>query len=136
MKEKTFRKMVESLNSHIPKERKALSDLLSENRPMVRGRDGSIHVFKKKELDKIAELVPKDDYDKLLLPIYIEMNSEYGRGAGRIVGRINCDIVKKILGDNRYYYERDDEIILYANDIGNLRKVLPTTTQYIFAIPL
>ena len=135
MKEKTFRKMVESLNSHIPKERKTLSSLLSESRPMVRGKDGSIHVFKKKELDKIAEIVPKGDYDRLLLPIYIEMNSEYGRGAGRIVGKINCDLVKKILGE-RYYYERDDEIILYANDIGNLRRILPTTTQYIFAIPI
>ncbi|HIH40764.1 MAG TPA: DUF61 family protein [Halobacteria archaeon] len=135
MKEKTFRKMVESLNSHIPEERKTLSSLLSESRPMVRGKDGSIHVFKKKELDKIAEIVPKGDYDRLLLPIYIEMNSEYGRGAGRIVGKINCDLVKKILGE-RYYYERDDEIILYANDIGNLRRILPTTTQYIFAIPI
>jgi len=135
MKEKTFRKMVESLNSHIPEERKTLSSLLSESRPMVRGKDGSIHVFKKKELDKIAEIVPKGDYDRLLLPIYIEMNSEYGRGAGRIVGKINCDLVKKILGE-RYYYERDDEIILYANDIGNLRRILPTTTQYIFTIPI
>lgn len=135
MKERTFRKMVESLNSHIPEERKTLSSLLSENRPMVRGKDGSIHVFKKKELDKIAEILPKEDYDRLFLPIYIEMNSDYGRGAGRVVGKINCDIVKRILGE-RYYYEKDDEIILYANDVANLRKMLPTTTQYIFSVSI
>jgi len=135
MKEKTFRKMLESLNSHIPSERKTLSSLLSENRPMVLGKDGSMHVFKKKELDKIAEILPKEKYNQLFLPIYIEMNSEYGRGAGRIVGNINCDVVKKIIGE-RYVYEKNDEIILYANDVAHLRKVLPTTTQYIFTVSI
>jgi Uncharacterized protein conserved in archaea len=131
MSDRAFTKMIQSLNGHIPKRRKMLAVLLKEDLPHIEGRDGSIHVFKRDELKKIAEILSEEEYEKILLPIYIELNSDYGRGAGRINGKIDCNLVKSII---KVGSKREDELILYADDVRALRKNLPTTTQYIFGM--
>ncbi|VUT24213.1 MAG: hypothetical protein MOIL_00387 [Candidatus Methanolliviera sp. GoM_oil] len=131
MSDRAFTKMIQSLNGHIPKRRKMLAVLLKEDLPHIEGKDGSIHVFKRDELKKIAEILSEEDYEKILLPIYIELNSDYGRGAGRINGKIDCNLAKSII---KVESKREDELILYADDVRALRKNLPTTTQYIFGM--
>jgi Uncharacterized protein conserved in archaea len=131
MSDRAFTKMIQSLNGHIPKRRKMLAVLLKEDLPHIEGRDGSTHVFKRDELKKIAEILSEEEYEKILLPIYIELNSDYGRGAGRINGKIDCNLVKSII---KVESKREDELILYADDVRALRKNLPTTTQYIFGM--
>ncbi len=131
MSDRVFTKMIQSLNGHIPKRRKMLAVLLKEDLPHIEGRDGSIHVFKRDELKKIAEILSEEEYEKTLLPIYIELNSDYGRGAGKIGGKIGCNLIKSII---KVESKREDELILYADDVRALRKNLPTTTQYIFGM--
>ncbi|MDI6860254.1 MAG: DUF61 family protein [Methanocellales archaeon] len=127
--EKTFTKVVRSLNVHLPARRESLSTLLKEERPKVIGRNGSTHRFKNAELEQIAEIVPEKHHDRLKLPIYIELTPEFGRGAAKIHGRLHCDVVQSVLRMER---EKTDELVIYRPEVRKLRRSLPTTTQYAF----
>lgn len=133
MDEKTLVKLIRSLNKHLPERRKSLASLLREDAPRVYGRDGSPHRFKKEELRLLASILPEELHDKLFLPIYIEFAPDYGRGAARIHGRLECEVVSKILGKN---VEQTDEMIIYRPEVRELRRKLPTTTQYAFFFSL
>jgi uncharacterized protein (UPF0216 family) len=138
--DKIFMKAVKALNKHLPDERKTLFDLLNEDKPGVQGRDQSIHRIKREELEELARLIPKEEYKNLRLPIYIELTSDYGRGIARIHGRLDCEIVRRILGEGREgseeqhekESEKGDEIFIYRADVRRLRRKLPTTTEYAF----
>jgi hypothetical protein len=136
-----FVKAVKALNKHLPVERKTLLDLLIEDKPGVWGRDQSIHRIKREELEELARLIPKGEYKNLRLPIYIELTSDYGRGIARIQGRLDCEIVRLILGEGKEGQQREqegegsgklDEIFIYRDDVRRLRRRLPTTTEYAF----
>ncbi len=129
MDERTLVKLVRSLNKHLPERRKSLATLLREGAPRVYGRDGSPHRFKKEELRLLASILPEELHERLFLPIYIEFAPNYGRGAARIHGKLECEVVGKIIGKN---VKQSDEMIIYRPEVRELRKKLPTTTQYAF----
>jgi len=130
--DKVIAKAVKTLNKHLPVERKTLSTLLSEDKPAVRGRDNTVYRIKREELQKIANLISKEDYGKLKLPIYIELTSDYGRGIARVHGKLECEIVKRILGKEGEESRAGDEIFIHREDMRKLRRVLQTATQYAF----
>jgi len=127
-------KLIRSLNNHLPVERKALGELLNEEKPRVVCRDGSTHRVKKEEL-QLIESITKSRWGKeaemLKLPLLIEIAPDYGRSAAKIRGRIYCDIVQVILQKER---KAVDEMILFRPDIRGLRRELPSATQYVFLI--
>lgn len=95
------------------------------------GRDGTIHVFKHEELELLAKIIPKHLHSKLKLPIYIELGSgDWGSGVARVRDKINIMVVEKLIDIKAM--EDSKEIFLYRPDIIELRKILPTTTQYAF----
>ncbi len=122
-------KILQSLNSHLPAQRKSLALLLEEEKPRIIGKDGSSHRFKRAELNRIAEIVQEKSHGRVKLPIYIEMAPDYGRGTALIHGYLHCEIVQTILEIKK---EKTDEIIIYRPDVSKLRKKLPTATQYVF----
>ena len=126
--DRLLKKQIVSLNRHIPKERKTLADLITEEKPHIYGADGARHRFHKKELDKLAEILSKSQYKKLKLPIYIEIDSE--SSGARITGNIECKILKKLLDVEC----EKNEIFIYRPYIRSLRNELPTTTQYMFLV--
>lgn len=128
--DKVIAKAVQTLNKHLPVERKTLSALLNEDKPTVQGRDNSVQRIKRGELRKIANLISKEDYGKLRLPIYIELTSDYGRGIARVHGKLECEIVRRILGKEDE--ESRDEIFIHREDVRKLRRELQTATQYAF----
>jgi len=93
--DRLLKKQIVTMNRHIPRERKTLADLLTQEKPHVYGADGARHRFHKTELDKLAKIIPKSDYKKLKLPIYIEINSN--SSGARITGNLECQILRKIL---------------------------------------
>ncbi len=128
-------KFIQTLNRHLPRKRKTLKVLLLEEKPIVEGIDGSIHSFYKKELEKLASIIPEWEYDKLRLPIYLEMSSSMERGAIRISGGLECRIISGILheGDKKSMEERDSLVIYYPH-LPKIRRELPTTTQFMFTM--
>lgn len=59
------------MNSYLPKSQKSLAELLKEEYPSVPSNDGTLHIFKKKELTYLAGLVSTENQSRLFLPIII-----------------------------------------------------------------
>jgi len=126
--DRLIKKQIMSLNRHLPKSRKKLSELLEEEKPHVTGTDGTRHRFKWEELERLSEMIPESDHSRLKLPIYIEIGSD--KSGARISGKLECEIVTKILD----IQSEKNEIFIYRPDIKIVRMELPTTTQYIFLV--
>lgn len=130
--EKISIKFLQTLNRHLPVKRLTLKELLREAKPGIKTLDGSAHSFDKKELEKLASIVPEYEHDRLRLPIYLEMRSSMERGAIKISGRIECTIVNTVLqGEKR---EEKKSMIIYYPHLRKVRKELPTTTQFMFTM--
>jgi hypothetical protein len=61
------------------------------------------------------------------------MSPDFGSGGARIQGEAEVEMVSKILGKER---PRDKQIIIYLPEVRELRRKLPTTTQYAFVTNL
>ncbi len=128
-------KFLQTLNRHLPRKRKTLRELIEEDKPSIKSMDGSTHSFDKKELEKIASMIPEWEHDKLRLPLYLEMSSSMERGAIKISGRIESMIIDRILheDEDEKSIERDSMTIYYPH-LAKIRKVLSTTTQFMFTM--
>jgi len=116
------------LNVHLPVRRLSLREALSSSKPQVVARDGSVHTFKREELELLAGLLPQADRDKLQLPILIALEPKLGRGTARISGEAEVKVVSQVL-------EKEPaarELLIYRPEVAILRRKLPTTTQYLF----
>ncbi|MDH5442769.1 MAG: DUF61 family protein [Hadesarchaea archaeon] len=116
------------LNLHLPERRLSLKEALLSPRPQVVARDGSVHVFKRGELEFLAGLLPEADRDKLPLPILIALEPKLGRGTARISGEVEVKVVSQVLGKEA----AAGELLIYRPEVAILRRKLPTTTQYLF----
>ncbi len=130
--EEYLEKELRIVNKHLPYRRIPLSELLKQEFPYIVLRDGTLHYFKRRELEYLASITSRDEWSKLYLPIIIEIRPELGKGAGVIRGEIEVKVASKIL--NIKVEEKAKQLIIYRPQIMLLRQLLPTTTQYAFYI--
>jgi len=116
------------LNVHLPEKSLSLKDALSSAKPQVVTRDGSVHTFKREELEFLAGLLPEADRDKLQLPILIALEPKLGRGTARISGEAEVKVVSQVLEKE----PAAGELLIYRPEVAILRRKLSTTTQYLF----
>lgn len=126
-------KTIQTLNQHLPGKRRTLSELLEEERPGVRGKDNTFFVMDKSELNMISETLPRFMWSRLRLPMLIEMSPDLGSGAAKIQGEVESEVVSKLLNIKR---SNDRFMVIYLPDVRELRRLLPTTTQYAFVTSL
>ena len=119
------------LNVHLPREQKQLSTLLAEETPSLVCNDGSTHLFKKKELKYLADILDNTEQVELLLPILIEVNPSQDEMAVISRGDIELKVISKILEMPLIIEQR--KITIYKPQLAVLRKILKTTTQYVFS---
>ena len=119
------------LNAHLPCEQRRLSDLLAEAYPNVTCNDGSTHLFKKKEIKYLADMLDADEQETLLLPILIEIKSGQGEMAIMCRGNVEEKIISKIL--DMPVTPKQKRITIYKPQLALIRKRLKTTTQYLFS---
>ena len=118
------------INNHLPAKRPSLAKLMEQEEPSVRLRDGSTHSFRRSELEKIVALLDPGEEEKLLLPIVLEIVSDF-RGYFRVRGRVAVKVVDKLL--NSYDPLDEPEERLYPRYLlPRIRRELPTTTTYAF----
>ncbi len=127
-------KFIQTLNRHLPAQRKTLKELLLEDRPIVKNQDGTTHSFDKKELGKLALIIPENEHGALRLPLYLEMSSSMESGNIKISGRLECKILKKILEIPEKNGEIRDSMIIHYPHLAKIRKELSTTTQFMFTM--
>jgi len=95
---------IKRLNTHLPKERRTLRKLLLEKEPSVEAVDGSRIVMRKRELEHLQNLVPKELHDELRLPFVFFRRMDLGKStftvsgssveefvAGKLIGVVNMD---------------------------------------------
>lgn len=119
------------LNAQLPCEQKPLSDLLGEEFPNVRCNDSTTHLFKRKELKYLASLINVGEQKLLLLPILIEVSPGQDEIAVICHGEIENKVISKIL--DMPFDSVKGKINIYKPQLGILRKILKTTTQYVFS---
>lgn len=119
-----------ALNAHLPRRRKTLGELLEEERPHVECGDGSTHVFKKKELEYLGQIVDNEDKETLFLPIIIEVGSREDRLVVRSKTGTEAKIFSRILEMPISW--KSDTITIFKPQLQVLRRVLKTATQYVF----
>jgi uncharacterized protein len=122
-------KTIQAMNSHLPSRRINLAELLVMEKPGIRGKDNAFFIIEKSELDLISQSLPSFLWSRLRLPMLIEMSPDFGSGSARVRGEPEVELVCKILGKDREYAK---QIIIYLPDVRELRRKLPTTTQYAF----
>jgi uncharacterized protein (UPF0216 family) len=122
-------KTIQTMNQHLPSRRINLTELLAMEKPGIKGKDNTFFVIEKAELDLISQSLPRFLWSRLRLPLLIEMSPDYGNGAARVQGEPEVELVSKLLGKER---PQAKQMIIYLPEVRELRRKLPTTTQYAF----
>ena len=131
---KVLIKNIQTLNQHLPGKRLPLTELLSMEKPGIKGKDNTFFIMDKAELELISQSLPRFLWTRLRLPLLIEMSPDFGSGAARIQGEVESEIVSKLLG--KHHRPEDRSITIYMHEVRELRRKLPTTTQYAFVASL
>ncbi len=122
-------KTIQTLNQHLPSRRLTLAELIAMDKPGIKGKDNTFFVIDKAELELISKSLPRFLWNRIRLPLLIEMAPDFGSGSARIQGEAEVEAVSKILGKGR---PDKKFIIIYMPEVRELRRKLPTTTQYAF----
>jgi len=112
-------------NKHLPVTRKTLRELLEEEFPHVVCRDGSLHFFRRSELVELSRYVPRERWDKLLLPIIIEVVS----GEGGLVGIVSDPHAAEVVSSILELSSRERTVFLYKPQVYELRRRFSTVFQ-------
>jgi uncharacterized protein (UPF0216 family) len=126
-------KTIQTLNQHLPSKRLTLSELITMEKPGIKGKDNTFYVMDRSELETISSALPRFMWNRLRLPMLIEMAPDFGGSSARIQGETEVEVAAKILGKER---PEKRFIIIYMPEVRELRRKLPTTTQYAFLTSL
>ena len=81
-----FRDELRSLNSHLPKSRRTLKDLLEDPAPSVASVSGHPIKMKREELEDLSRVIGPDDLGRVKLPIILVRRRDLGTGAFTVLG--------------------------------------------------
>lgn len=128
------------LNTHLPKQRRTLRDLLRTTDPTVEAMDGSSILLRTSELEELAKIVPTEYQDRLRLPIIVLRRMELGKSVYAVAGdRIEEFTVKRILGiakeDYQHMYREQNPSHIYRPQLGELLRKFHTLIVIGFGIP-
>jgi uncharacterized protein (UPF0216 family) len=118
------------VNAHLPVEQKPLSDLLREEYPHVVCKDGTTHLFRRKELEYLAGLLDAEEQGALRLPLLIEVGAGSGEMAVLCPGEAAAKVIACVL--DMTVEPRQSRVTIYKPQLAVIRRQLRTTTQYIF----
>jgi len=131
---------IRKLNTHLPRQRRTLAELLEHIDSTVTAVDGSSILLKTGELEELAKTVPVEYRGRLKLPIIVLRRMELGKSVYTVAGdRIEEFTVKRILGLTDYNYQEmymDHEMpFLYGPQVAELLRKFHTLVVIGFGIP-
>lgn len=133
MSERVLAKMVEAMNKHMPKKSKSLREMLNEEMPTIKARDGNEYLIEKDEVEFISQYVDELDWDRFNLPIILEMNKLGEETVVYVRDKRHAEFIKKAFGYDRYV---KDVMMLYMYELKSIRRRLRTATQVMFNVSL
>lgn len=81
-----FRDELRRLNSHLPKNRRTLKDLLEDPSPFVSSVSGHPIKMKRDELEDLSRAIAPDELARVKLPIILLRRRDLGIGAFTVLG--------------------------------------------------
>ncbi|MBO8182242.1 MAG: DUF61 family protein [Archaeoglobus sp.] len=133
MSTRALAKMIEAMNRHMPAKRRSLKDMLEDEDPSIKAKDGNEYIIEKKELEFIAENVDEMDWNRFIIPILLEMNYLNGETVIFIRDKLHQQFLKKAFGFDRFV---KDAMMIYPYEMQKVRKKLRTASQVIFKVSL
>jgi uncharacterized protein (UPF0216 family) len=73
-----FREELKQLNSHLPKNRRTLEDLLADSSPTVTSISGHVIRMKKEELEDLSKSLPAEAPKRIRLPLVLLRRRDLG----------------------------------------------------------
>jgi len=116
------------LNTHLPKNRKTIRELLAEDPPTVSSVGGEKVTMKKTEVETLSAELPEALRDKVRLPIVLLRRRELGAGAFTLLGDWYEEYaLSKVLGDYNGTLEdfersRDSSKVFYKPQVSELMR--------------
>jgi len=131
---------IRKLNTHLPRNRKTLEQLLTEDDPHVEAIDGSLIPFEKKELAELARIVPEKFRKKIHLPFLILRRMDLGKSIYAVSGsKIEEFTIKKMLELTTLpfeEFEKDEEVLyLYRPYVSQLVRGFHSLVVIGFGVP-
>lgn len=114
------------LNSHLPKNRRTLGDLLSDPAPRVQAASGDFIRMKRAELEEMSRSLPAEASARVKLPIVFLRRGDLGRGAFTVLGDRYEEYSMLLLagsvhGSFEQYKEQEPDVaILFKPQISSL----------------
>ncbi|RLI84328.1 hypothetical protein DRP07_01435 [Archaeoglobales archaeon] len=131
MSTRALAKMIEAMNRHMPAKKRTLKDMLEDDDPSIKAKDGNEYIIEKKELEFIAEYIDEMDWSRFTVPILLEMNYLSGETVIFIRDRFHQEFLKKAFGFDRFV---KDAMMIYPYEMQKVRKKLRTASQVIFKV--
>ncbi len=119
---------LQKLNTHLPKNRKTIGELLAEDPPTVSTVGGGKLTMKRPELEALSAELPDGLQNKLKLPIVFLRRRELGTGAFTILGDSYEEYaLSKLLGDYKgtladFQRSRESSTIFYKPQVSELMR--------------
>jgi len=131
MSTRALAKMIEAMNKHMPAKKRTLKDMLEDDDPSIKAKDGNEYIIEKKELEFITEYIDEMDWSRFTVPILLEMNYLSGETVIFIRDRFHQEFLKKAFGFDRFV---KDAMMIYPYEMQKVRKKLRTASQVIFKV--
>jgi len=131
---------IRKLNTHLPKRRMTLAQLLKKADPALEAVDGSSILLKSAELHELAKLVPREYQDRIRLPIIILRRMDLGKSIYTVSGEaIEEFTVKKLLGitslEYHEMYRERGAVYLYRPQVTELLRAFHSLVVIGFGVP-
>src|SRR2546421_6580685 len=116
------------LNTHLPKNRKTIRELLAEDQPSVSTVDGEKAIMKKSEVEALSAELPVALGDKVRLPIILLRKREMGPGAFTLLGDDYEEYaLSKVLAEysgtfTEYQRSRESARVFYKPQVSELMR--------------
>ena len=116
------------LNTHLPKNRKTIRELLAEEQPSVSTVGGEKATMKKSEVEALSAVLPDSLRDKVRLPLVLLRRRELGPGAFTLLGDPNEEYaVSNILGEYNgtlaeFQRSRQSPTVFYKPQVSELTR--------------
>ena len=116
------------LNTHLPKNRKTIRELLAEEQPSVSTVGGEKANMKKSEVEALSAGLPDALRDKVRLPLVLLRRRELGPGAFTLLGDPNEEYaVSNILGEYNgtlaeFQRSRQSPTVFYKPQVSELTR--------------
>jgi Protein of unknown function DUF61 len=116
------------LNSHLPKERRTLEELLNDPAPRVPAASGDLIRMRKQELEELSRSLPREAGTRVKLPIVLLRRRDLGPGAFTVLGDRYEEYAMLLLAGSfegsfeQFRGMRPDPVVIFKPEIGLLMR--------------